>query len=528
MLRRTLQIPVGIVLLLIAQFLVPSALVQPVSAQTGGDLFVYHQITNLPEETGTLGYPVLSGDGTTAVFTEAPGTGDPATPNRIFTINADGSGMTEVDSYTSLCYCGSSVDISSDGSTVVSTEGVQIRIVDAGGARELIVLGGGEISALSLAGNGQTVYFLIRRDTATSDGATQLPRGVWAIDASGSNLRSIIDANDVAAFLGIPVEETGCCFHADGHPLDVSDDGGRIVFAAYGGGGENFFSTDAAGSTLVLLQGNMQYAMRVAVSGDGTLAAYDGSPMGADLNDVAVIPAGGGEPTVLVSMPYSGYDEPFQLTQTGSKLLVSSNGLLFDTAAGTSVQLGVSIRDVGGNHTAVLTDGLPRGTMDALGENFLYVMRSVRCADCANQQEQLATLAIDPVDLGAAPLITNASVDPDTIGLDGSGETVASATINTDDTVLGVGFTALLDGSPDSNVGPGVLLLDDGLNGDAAAGDSIYTAAGIVHSFVTARDADTGPRTVRIAVEVEGADGVRHATAMDVGTLTVTDAAART
>ena len=120
--------------------------------------------------------------------------------------------------------------------------------------------------------------------------------------------------------------------------------------------------------------------------------------------------------------------------------------------------------------------------MDAAGENFLYVMRSVRCADCANQQEQLATLSIDPVDLGEAPLISNASITPDTIGLDAGSEATVSATISAADTVLGVGFAALLDGAVDANVGAGRVLLDDGLNGDAAAGDGIYTAAGIVHS----------------------------------------------
>lgn len=528
MLRRSTQIPVGVVLLLIAHLLLPVLATAPVSAQTTGDLYVYHQITNLPEETGTLGYPVLSGDGATAVFTEAPGTADPATPNRIFTILADGAGQTEVDSYVSLCYCGSTADISSDGSAVVSTDSVQLRIAGAGGARELISLGSNEISAAVISGNGQTVFFIVRRDTVTRDNALPIPRGIWAIDASGGNLRQLVDANDIATSLGVPAEQTGCCFHADGRPLAVSDDGSRVVFAAYGGTGEHFFSSDGSGGNLVQLGGIQQAAMRVAVSGDGTLAAYDGTPAGASLNDVAVIPAGGGNPTVLTTMPYSGYVEPFQLTRTGSKLLVSSNGLLFDTATGASVQLGVSITNLGGNQEAVLTDGLPRGTMDALGESFLYVMRTVRCADCPNQQEQLATLSIDPVDLGEAPMIADASIAPDTIGLDRNGEAVATATITTGNTVLGIGFAALLDGSPDVNVGSGVLLLDDGQNGDTAAGDGIYTAAGIVHSMVTARDDDTGPRIVRIAAEVEGADGRRHATALDSGTLTVTGAAART
>lgn len=521
MLRRSTQIPVGVVLLLLAQLLLPSWSAAPVSAQSSRSWFVYHQITNLPEETGSVGYPVLSGGGTTAVFSVAPGTGDPATPNRIFTIGSDGSGMTEVDSYVPLCFCGALVDINNDGGAVVSTDSMQVRIVDAGGARALVTLASNEISSLVITGDGQTVFFLVRRDTATSDDTLTVPRGIWAVDAGGGNLRQLVDASDIATAIGIPIEETGCCFHGDGRPLDASDDGGRVVFSAYGGGTEHFFSADGAGGNLVQLQGNMQYAMRVAISGDGTLAAYDGTPVGATLNDVAVLPAGGGEARVLTAMPYSGFDEPFQLTRTGSRLLVSSNGLLFDTATGTAELLGVSVSGAGGNHQAVLTDGLPRGTMDAEGEQFLYVMRSVRCADCANQQEQLATMSIDPVDLGAAPVISNGSIEPAAILPESGSEAVISASVATEGQVLGVGFAALLDSEVDANLGRVVVLLDDGTNGDTMAGDHTYTAGGVVHGPIVVRDPETGPRTIRVAAEVEDGNGLRHATAVDIGILTV-------
>jgi len=377
MLRLPIRVPAGVVLLLLAQLLLPAAAIQPAAAQAGGTLFVYHQISNFPEGTGSVGYPVLSGDGSTAVYTNAPGTGDPATPNRIYTITSDGSGATEVNSYTPLCFCGSMADISADGGTVVSTDSVQVRIADGGGARELLVLNSNEITSLVITGDGRTVYFIVRRDAATSDGATQLPRGVWAIDAGGGNLRQVAGADDIAGALGLPIEQTGCCFHGDGRPLDASDDGSRIVFAAYAGTGEHIFSVDSSGGNLVALRNDLQYAMRVAISGDGSLAAYDGTPVGETLNEVAVLPPVGGVPHVLTTMPYSGYDEPFQLSKTGSQLLVSSNGLLFDTATGDATLLAASIYGVGGNHVAVLTDGLPRGTMDANAENFLYVMRSV-------------------------------------------------------------------------------------------------------------------------------------------------------
>jgi hypothetical protein len=225
-------------------------------------------------------------------------------------------------------------------------------------------------------------------------------------------------------------------------------------------------------------------------------------------------------------MPYSGYLEPFQLTQTGSKLLVSSNGLLFDTASGDAELLGASISGVGGNHEAVLTDGLPRGTMDDAGEQFLYVMRTVRCADCANQQEQLATMTIDPVDLGSAPVISNGSIAPASILPEYGSEAVISASVSTQGQVLGVGFSALLGSEVDVNLSTAVVLLDDGTHGDAVAGDQTYTAGGIVHAPVVVRDQDIGPRIVRVAAEVEDGNGLRHATAVDIGTLTVDETAA--
>jgi hypothetical protein len=244
---------------------------------------------------------------------------------------------------------------------------------------------------------------------------------------------------------GIPLDPNACCFHGDGHPLDVADDGSRLVFVSYGADGEHVISANGDGSNLVDLRGGLSYAMRVAISGDGALVAYDVTPAGVDQNEVIVTPFGDVSPHVLVAaMPYSGYLEPFQLTQTGSKLLVSSNGLLFDTASGDAELLGASISGVGGNHEAVLTDGLPRGTMDDAGEQFLYVMRTVRCADCANQQEQLATMTIDPVDLGSAPVISNGSIAPASILPEYGSEAVISASVSTEGQVLGVGFSALL------------------------------------------------------------------------------------
>jgi hypothetical protein len=162
--------------------------------------------------------------------------------------------------------------------------------------------------------------------------------------------------------------------------------------------------------------------------------------------------------------------------------------------------------------------------MNAEADRFLYAIRTVRCADCVNLQEQLATLDIAPASLGEAPGITGASIEPATIGLERTSDATVEVTVDASSPVLGVGFAALLDsGAVDANVMQGGLLLDDGTNGDATANDGVYTLTGIVHAYFVMREDDAGPRTVRIAAEVTDSEDRRHATAVDIGTLTVSD-----
>jgi hypothetical protein len=170
-----------------------------------GPPLVYHQLTNRVSASNSVGYPVLSADGSTAVFADAPASGDPANPNRIYVVPADGGTPTEVDAYVPRCFCGAHVDLSADGGTVVTTDSMQVRIADGGAARELLVLGSNEITAIRITGDGQTVFFLVRRDVTTADGTTRLDRGVWAIEADGSDLRLVLGAADVAEVVGVPI-----------------------------------------------------------------------------------------------------------------------------------------------------------------------------------------------------------------------------------------------------------------------------------------------------------------------------------
>ncbi len=68
----------------------------------------------------------------------------------------------------------------------------------------------------------------------------------------------------------------------------------------------------------------------------------------------------------------------------------------------------------------------------------------------------------------------------------------------------------------DTNFGSTTLLVDDATLGDATAGDGTYTQTGIV--YVVRSAAEPGPRLIRVAAEIETADGYRVATAVDAGT----------
>lgn len=483
------------------------------------NLLVYHQITNLTGGTGSIGFPVLSADGRRVAFF-APDAGDAATPNRIYAVGADGTGLTEVDAYKPGCDCNSEVDISADGGTVVSTDSSQVRLVAAGGAARELVSAGNEITALRITGDGRTVFFVVRRDTSARDGGRSLPRGIWAINADGSDLRQVVGAEAVAKVVGVPVEDTGCCFHAgsESHALDVSQDGSRVVFTAYAHGGEYGFAVAGGGGTPRVLVGPDALVERVAISGDGATIAADVVPLNGDgSNQIAVVPYAGGEGRIVAKATNSGTADPIQLSADGSRLLVSPNSLLIDTATGEVRTLEIALAWFSGNHDSVLTDGLPRATMNADATRFAYAMRTARCADCLNAHEQLAILDLGPADLGAAPVLADPRVSPGTIALSGASVATVQVHVATAGKVRGVGLVALANGVYDGHVGWGVLLTDDGTNGDATAGDGTFTNDAVRADCCAVLD----PHTLRIEAEVETSDGLRHAKAVDFGPLMV-------
>jgi hypothetical protein len=189
-------------------------------------------------------------------------------------------------------------------------------------------------------------------------------------------------------------------------------------------------------------------------------------------------------------------------------------GLLYDTTSGDRLALGASTSSVGGDPTPLVIDGLFQATMNADATRFAYVFQPV------GEPFQLARLDLNPIDLEGAPSVSDASVTPPFILTETRSTATISARVSTSNSFLRVGSRVLLLGLPDPNVdtwyyGP---LVDDGATlGDAVAGDGVFTYDGVATNCC----AEIGPRTVRVKAETQAADGLRHATAVDIAPFAV-------
>jgi hypothetical protein len=180
--------------------------------------------------------------------------------------------------------------------------------------------------------------------------------------------------------------------------------------------------------------------------------------------------------------------------------------VLLDTATGAALQLAVRGSGFSTDPWPVLYDGMFRATMNAEATRFLYLARG------AKDLLQLATLDLNPGSLGDAPAIAEAKVTPEFVLLDGRSTATVSARVTTGQQLIRVSAVALTDGLWDRNVASPVIL-DEGSGGDAAAKDGIFTSNGLYANCC----AIVGPHTVRIKAETIGADGRRHATAVEIG-----------
>jgi hypothetical protein len=370
-----------------------------------GDLPGVRQVTNRPDGSARIASPVLSADGRVAAFGVHEPSPDRATFgwNRLHLLNADGSGLTEVDAYQTPCSCPPILDLSADGTAIVSSDGFRLRISAEGVTRELFYLSNGAITALRLTADGRTAVFAVNQDGALRHSGRSLARGIWAIAVDGSELRLLAGAEDVAAALGLPVEATQlghagdvrCCFQnlAEAGALDISDDGGRVVFGAHAGGQEYLFALAGDGDPVPLL-GPVSLVNRVGISGDGATIAYDVKPLGLfySYKEVGVIGAEG-TPRLLATPGSWDHAQRLQLSRDGAWLFVSGDGLLIDVATGEVRQIGLTILWAG-TTPALRSTALPAATMSADAARVLFTLNAY-CLIYPSSQcptEQLAIL----------------------------------------------------------------------------------------------------------------------------------------
>jgi hypothetical protein len=492
-------------------------------------LLVYHQITAFTDEEGGFMFPVLSGDGTRAAFSRFVVSEDPGVygTTSIFALSADGTGLSEIDTYETLCSCDALVDISDDGQTVVSSDGVQLRVTGAGGARELLALSEiSPIGAVRITGDGRTVYFVLYFDTSTRDSEQELARGVWAVNADGGNLRQVVGAEALAVAMDVPVEAAS--FYYDARWLDVSDDGSQIAFGGFAydhfrDGMHFVFTAPGDGGNPRPLLGPVAWLYRLAISGDGATVAYDAVPRDApslDDNELGVVATAGGEPRAILTRIGSGWtDNRLQLSADGGRLLVPPAGLLLDTETGATWQLAVQTPGTHLDPRLLVSDTLDAATMSADATRFLY---SMALADwIIPNPRQLATLDLEPLELGDAPFIAEPALDRAELPLDDETKATAFAAVEVEGELIGLGLVALRDGMEDDNTY--AQLYDGGENGDAEAGDGIFSAE--FYPYGGEAENPTGPRMLRIEAEIETADGLRHAMAVEFGPLVLTESA---
>lgn len=456
---------------------------------------VYHELSALTASPNNGGEeaPVLSDDGQRLVYAVAPG-GGAANPNRIFVMAAAGGDPRQVDSYPSLCACGSAIDLSADGRTVVSADSVQIRIADAGGTtgRELIALNSNELNGLRLSGDGRTVVFRVYRDTSGRGSSPERPiaRGVWAINADGTGLRQVVGPRQLEAMDLAPT----VLFGSNGRVLDLSADGSRLVFGAYhdpqgAGDGQGLFAVNLDGSGLRELVGRVSYVNDAAISADGAMVAY-GVVDAAGTQEAGVIGFDGGGRRPLTSSAVdhpltgrnvAGSDERLGLSGDGHWLLLGNTGLLYRTDGGEVVQLGARGGCCSGDAAPLVYDGLYRATMDRTARRFLYL-----AADRVGVL-QLARLGLDPPDPGAAPRVTDVAIVPPVVRQHGASSATLTARVTHAPVGAAVRSVVLLApglhgaaGEPEVR-DPHVAtppLVDDGSHGDAVAGDRVSPATG--------------------------------------------------
>jgi hypothetical protein len=346
--------------------------------------------------------------------------------------------------------------------------------------------------------------------SAIAWGAPIQERGIYSAGSDGGSLESLMSPTQAAAVIGVPWSELAPKGGLR-RGFDVSADGKRYVSIWSAGyctqtGQKDYIvaaSTDGT-SAPRLLAGPITTGCgvsKLAISGDGTKVAYAvETGAGSSTRDLTVIDFEGSAKLDLAVYP-GNLDTSWGLSDDG-RVLIAGNRMHRTDGTGA---FDLVVR--GSFFSADPPSGIDNhlGALDGAGKRVFYV-------DAQSIPKRVALLEIDPSSTGDAPTITDPTVTPASIPLDGS----ESATISAKVAVAGgakpvrVAASVLKDGARDDKVGE-VVLFDDGTHGDATANDGVYT----VNEIRATSGAIAGARTIRIRATFIDASTKAHSTVIE-------------
>jgi uncharacterized protein (TIGR03437 family) len=474
---------------------------QPVPSITR--TIAYHQVTNIPDQGPDYRSSfAINGYGTVIAFAHDSG------PNQVWLMNFDGSNARMIDSFQQQCSCGTTVDISNKGDKVVATEGRQLRYIENGAAVALLDLDSSTagIAGLKIEADGGRIFFLVDRDGGLLGGPNELPiqRGLYMMSTDGSSLVQIVGPDAVAALFGETASnyytpEFNDAGNGPNRTLGVTADGVHIVFAARavgGNGPDAIFGVNVDGSALHMILGPVPYVGNVGISEDGSKVLY--VITGRDfVVETGVVNFDG---TGRLALRKDGLGETPGLALSADGILLLAYDILYNTDGSGALQLSAPLND--------LKPGNP--LMDATATHFVYPF--VVPGTFSQGLAQLATMEMDPTNLGAAPAIQNPALSPDYAVAGGSAPGTVTAEVSPHDHVLAVNYSLVNAGLVEDPVNGDIFLKDDGSSGDQKAGDGVYTNNSVIAQY----NAPVGPRLLRLFGEVTDSAGLRHATQVDI------------
>lgn len=483
--------------------------------------FTHHQLTKLDKGVAVTWIPVISDNGSRAVFASWSAEGK---PDRISTVAFDGTGVRELDQLADIYF----VDLSADGTLALYSNSRELRLArtDGSGVRTIFKPDDGFLSCSRISGDGRVILMVNPRGWRLNDGPDKyrdLVRGVYAISADAMNdARLIAGPAEVAKALGVAETDIGVNFHLYGQvaTLDCSYDASRIVFGVAvkdrfvvmgcDGNGANLHRViestprPASGQPTAFVD-----IYSIALSADGRSLAY----AGVNPQELGVIGFDGENRKVLQTPDPKfcfGNDIPIYIAADGSR--VCRAGRYFWTDGSWKTEL---LNSVAGNLLRYSEYPLP--AMDANARRFVYWF-------LIDNRVQLASMELNvpSSERRGAPDLTEIELDPSFITRkndDGLRTFLRIKPVFASGHKPGaVSGNAFRDGMFDDQITAQVLN-DDGKttgyfhSGDVTAGDGIYTS----HSLMASAEAPDGPRALRIDAQSRDADGLLHGFVVEIG-----------